>query len=1001
MRKSRGRNNGGLFPNSLKIISSCIRTVSTNATTVASTVRSAGASVAASIAAAADDHKDQVTWAGFDKLELDSSSSKNVLLLGYQNGFQVLDVEDASNVNELVSKRDCAVTFLQMLPLPDMSSGEEGFGESHPLLLVVAGDDANNSSVGPYQAMNMGRDGSQEALSGNLTNSSTVVRFYSLRSHSYIHVLRFRSAVCMVRCSRRIVAVGLPSQIYCFDALTLVNKFSVLTYPVPQLGGPGTTGINIGYGPLAVGPRWLAYASSTPLSSNSGRLSPQYLTSSPGVSLSTSPSNSTLVARYAVESSKQLAAGIINLGDKGYKTLSKYYQDFHPDGSNSPVSPNTGWKTGWQSTSETDNAGVVVVKDFVTRDVISQFKAHSSPISAICFDPSGTLLVTASVYGNNINIFRILPSVTRGNSSSQNYDWRSSHVHLYKLHRGIRSAVIQDICFSRYSQWVAVVSSKGTCHIFFLSPFGGDARFQTIHSECEEPTLFPVIPLPWWSVSSCITNQPSFPAPSPISLAVVTRLRNSDSGWLGTVGNAAAFSTGKGSVPSGAVAAVFHNSVPCRPQHVNSKNNTLEHLLVYTPSGHVVQHKLVPYIGPEANDGGSRIQPDSIENSKYDELRVKVEAVQWWDVCRRTDWQEREECILLPNFSKQESSAVDQDKDVLNSNFREIEEKTSGTAASTKAHDRSHFYLAKAEVQRNFGSFSWQESKVSFHMMVLSKIDENIEGEIEIEKLPVNEVEIRWKDPLPVFEHYHGAKLRWNDRGLSGDLCTLFSETSQGKGRITEGKVTEEIVMNHSNPASLSSTESSDGGSSRRAENLLDLDHLPYEKSYAQVPHALNEFSYERRGGSIAEPLIADGKFGQSRSQDTNLRNFADNSLRSASCDVQSPEGAVGFSNTTSSDSGCTNNHFDADSFTAHHADVDEKAPLMSKAPTDISHCFQEEYCKASDAAGSSHNYNPASDDAKNSSSNLETVNQEEGDNEEDRQEDMFGGMFAFFEEDS
>uniref|UniRef100_A0A7N0SYB6 BCAS3 domain-containing protein n=1 Tax=Kalanchoe fedtschenkoi TaxID=63787 RepID=A0A7N0SYB6_KALFE len=999
MRKSKGRNNGGLFPSSLKIISSCIRTVSTNASTVASTVRSAGASVAASIAAAADDHKDQVTWAGFDKLELDSSSSKNVLLLGYQNGFQVLDVEDASNVNELVSKRDCAVTFLQMLPLPDMSSGEEGFRESHPLLLVVAGDEANNSSVASNQAMNMGRDGSLEPLSGNSTNSSTTVRFYSLRSHSYVHVLRFRSAVCMVRCSRRIVAVGLPSQIYCFDALTLVNKFSVLTYPVPQLGGQGAAAINIGYGPMAVGPRWLAYASSSPLSSNSGRLSPQYLTSSPGASLSTSPSNSTLVARYAVESSKQLAAGIINLGDKGYKTLSKYYQDFYPDGSNSPVSSNTGWKNGWQSTSETDNAGVVVVKDFVTREVISQFKAHSSPISAICFDPSGTLLVTASVYGNNINIFRIMPNVTQGNSSSQNYDWRSSHVHLYKLHRGLRSAVIQDICFSRYSQWVAIISSKGTCHIFFLSPFGGDAKFQTIQSESEEPTLFPVMPIPWWSVSSCSKNQPSFPAPSPVSLAVVTRLRNSDSGWLGTVGNAAAFSTGKGSVPSGAVAAVFHNSVPYSPQHVNSKYNTLEHLLVYTPSGHVVQHKLVPFIGPEANDGGSRIQPDSMEHSKYDELRVKVEAVQWWDVCRRTDWQEREECILLPKISKQDASAVDQDKDVLSSDFEGIEEKNSGTTGIIKAHDRSHIYLAKAEVQRNFGSFSWQESKVSFHMMTLSKVDENIEGEIEIEKLPVNEVEIRRKDPLPVFEHYHGTKLSWNDRGLSGDRYTSFSETTRSKGIISEGKVTEEIVINHSNPASLSSTESSDGGSSRRVENLSDLDQLPYEKPYAQMSHALDEFSYERRGGSTAEPLIPDDNFGEFKSQEpNNIRNYGDNCLSGTDCNLLSLEETVGNSNTISSESGCPSNHFNADPFTDPR-EADEKAHLASKTPTELSQCFQEEYCKASDAAGSSHKPNIANDDVKSGSSNLERENRNEGDN--DDSQDMFGGMSAFFEEDS
>ena len=67
-------------------------------------------------------------------------------------------------------------------------------------------------------------------------------------------------------------------QIYCFDALTLENKFSVLTYPVPQLGGQGMIGVNIGYGPMAVGPRWLAYASNSSLLSNTGRLSPQSLT---------------------------------------------------------------------------------------------------------------------------------------------------------------------------------------------------------------------------------------------------------------------------------------------------------------------------------------------------------------------------------------------------------------------------------------------------------------------------------------------------------------------------------------------------------------------------------------------------------------------------------------------------------------------------------------------------------------------------------------------------
>ena len=100
----------------------------------------------------------------------------------------------------------------------------------------------------------------------------------------------------------------------------------------------------------------------------------------------------------------------------------------------------------------------MVIRDFVSKSVVSQFRAHTSPISALCFDPSGTLLVTASVHGNNINIFRIMPS--QNGSGTRSYDWSSSHVHLYKLHRGMTSAVhsLSSVAYSyisRYS-WLAI-----------------------------------------------------------------------------------------------------------------------------------------------------------------------------------------------------------------------------------------------------------------------------------------------------------------------------------------------------------------------------------------------------------------------------------------------------------------------------------------------------------------------------------------------------------------
>lgn len=149
----------------------------------------------------------------FESLELGPSSFKRILLLGYTNGFQVLDVEDASNVGELVSKRDDPVTFLQMQPKPAKLKDNEGYRSSHPLLLVVACEETKGSVLMPSVRDGLVRNGHTEHQAENVIYAPTAVRFYSLRSHNYVHVLRFRSPVYMVRCSPRVVAVGLASQV--------------------------------------------------------------------------------------------------------------------------------------------------------------------------------------------------------------------------------------------------------------------------------------------------------------------------------------------------------------------------------------------------------------------------------------------------------------------------------------------------------------------------------------------------------------------------------------------------------------------------------------------------------------------------------------------------------------------------------------------------------------------------------------------------------------------
>ncbi|XP_031478967.1 autophagy-related protein 18h-like isoform X2 [Nymphaea colorata] len=880
-KSARNGSGGRLLPNSIRIISSCLKTVSSNANSVASTVRSAGASVASSISFRDEEQlqKDQVQWAGFDKLEVGPSAFKHVLLLGYSNGFQVVDVEDASNVRELVSKRDGPVTFLQMQPLPSKLEDEGGFRASHPLLLVVAGEANSNALI---QSSNFGgklREGITHPQETN-TSSSTVVRFYSLKSHNYVHVLRFRSVVYLVRCSPRIIAIALATQIYCFDPVTLENKFSVLTYPVPLMG-QGVTGVNIGYGPMAVGPRWLSYASNQSLISNTGRLSPQNLTPSPGSSPSNSPGNGSLMARLAMESSKHLAAGLINIGDMGYKTLSKYCQDMLPDGSSSPVPSNGSWKVGRVTSSthstENDNVGVVVVKDFITKATIAQFRAHTSPISALCFDPSGTLLVTASVNGNNINVFRIMPLHVTDDPNSVCYDWSASHVHLYKLHRGMTSAVIQDICFSSYSQWVAIISSRGTCHIFVLSPFGGEVSLCS-HAYFDGSAPFLDSPSAWWlSSGSCALNMhnglqlpPPPPPPPPIvTLSVVSRIKNSNGGWLNTVSGSAV----KRNAPSGALSAVFHNSVSRVHQSGPLKSNCLEYLLVCSPSGHVVQHDLLPAFSTATDLHYSNISPRigaGPSGSNLDEdFKVISEPVQWWDVCRRTNWPEREGSLSSIGFDEIESNGASTDcfdcDGMQVSCFNALSNEVDGKERH-KSNENLHWYLSNAEVQINSGRIPvWQTSKICFFAMSNQTDDHNCSGgEIEIEKVHVQEIEMREKDLLPVFDHYHSFQ---SDQSIRRDTKGRYANASSHEvvNGQSAGMKSPIVLPSTEIPIYIKSLHASSQMSQMANQNESLIERKGEEASEqdrernAKMTSSITNLFSENRSPSIGDEVTRDG----------------------------------------------------------------------------------------------------------------------------------------------
>lgn len=201
--------------------------------------------------------------------------------------------------------------------------------------------------------------------------------------------------------------------------------------------------------------------------------------------------------------------------------------------------------------------------------------------------------------------------------------------------------------------------------------------------------------------------------PPPCTLSVITRIKCSDSGLLNSVSNAAASVVGKLWVPSGAVAAIFHNSNSTGSVDVKSTGTSLENILVYTPSGFVVQYEIVSSVGSELIE--SRTESFSVPqaNPQNEELRVKVEPMQWWDVCRRLDNMEREEYISGSIFDGLQDLEIDDDSKMAFQASACAGEKKLLKTDSLKSPERSHWYLSNAEVQINSHRLPiWQQSKV-------------------------------------------------------------------------------------------------------------------------------------------------------------------------------------------------------------------------------------------------------------------------------------------------
>lgn len=130
----------------------------------------------------------------------------------------------------------------------------------------------------------------------------------------------------------------------------------------------------------------------------------------------------------------------------------------------------------------------------------------------------------------------------------------------------------------------------------------------------------------------------------------------------------------------------------------------------------VIQHELLPSSGSEFSGSSPRVGSGPNSQLQDDEMHVTAEPIQWWDVCRRTNWPERDENIANIVLYNQRNYMMAMDaSDCEDSEHSDSTPSNDGISGkeTMRVRERSSWYLSNAEVQINSWRIPiWQKSKV-------------------------------------------------------------------------------------------------------------------------------------------------------------------------------------------------------------------------------------------------------------------------------------------------
>lgn len=247
-----------------------------------------------------------------------------------------------------------------------------------------------------------------------------------------------------------------------------------------------------------------------------------------------------------------------------------------------------------------------------------------------------------------------------------------------------------------------ISSSRGTSHLFSISPYSGSTRFCYSDNNPTENDYIvnsPVNHTAHWSQNSTslsLSQKTLFVSGPPVTLSVVSRIRNGSNLLKGAVHGAAAFATGASSPISGAIASTFHN---CKGGDLNSDgiSHMKYHLLVFSPSGSIIQYVL--HLSAEQDSGFDfPTSPITYGSERETDTNFVIEALQKWDVCHKRNRRDSAESFAYSDFENGENNKLFQKPMKKGTSIYPFN--CSGAERSKLSADENrNFYISQSELQ--------------------------------------------------------------------------------------------------------------------------------------------------------------------------------------------------------------------------------------------------------------------------------------------------------------